>query len=182
MNDDLARTVLLSEVGVQIADAIDRLNRAIATHGLTAQVRISVPIGSDLRWRSILLKEGFATLPARLCGALIHIDYDSREHAMNHERPAINPRYAAYCAAHGSRSVGQQKAKDRQKWPGGFMAGFIFWNSAMIAEFSVAHRGKGYFMQGSLTEDGHAACDRWLLEQWPAAASISQDDGKEGSP
>lgn len=43
-----------------------------------------------------------------------------------------NPIYVAYAKAHG-RSPEAMLAHDRERWPGGAMAGFMIWNSKRLA-------------------------------------------------
>ena len=45
-----------------------------------------------------------------------------------------NPRFVAYAAAHG-RTPEQQLKADEEEWPGGVMAGFMFWIADMKAKF-----------------------------------------------
>jgi hypothetical protein len=51
-----------------------------------------------------------------------------------------NPRYLAYCKAHG-KTPEQMLAHDEDAWPGGVMCGFILWMSQKLREFSKAHPG-----------------------------------------
>ena len=44
------------------------------------------------------------------------------------------PRYLAYCKAHG-RKPEEQMEHDREQWPGGIMCGFILWMSQKFAEW-----------------------------------------------
>ena len=44
------------------------------------------------------------------------------------------PRYLAYCAAHG-RTPDEQMAHDEEEWPGGVMVGFMLWISQQWERF-----------------------------------------------
>lgn len=48
------------------------------------------------------------------------------------QQPAWNPRYLAYCDAHG-RAPEEQMVHDRLQWPGACMCGFILWLRASAA-------------------------------------------------
>lgn len=50
-----------------------------------------------------------------------------------------NPRYVAYCAAHGVDDPDVMRARDAERWPGGKMCGFILWMRERKAEFVKAH-------------------------------------------
>lgn len=52
----------------------------------------------------------------------------------------MNPRYLAYCKAHGM-TPGQMMEHDRARFTGGTMCGFILWNSAKVREFSKVSPG-----------------------------------------
>lgn len=48
----------------------------------------------------------------------------------------MNPRYLAYCAAHGFRGDPDgMLAHDRERWPGGVMCGFVTWMAPLIGAF-----------------------------------------------
>lgn len=66
-----------------------------------------------------------------------------------------NPRYLAYCAATGGLSPDDTLARDRQRYPGGCMAGFIIWSSQQ-AERWRALTGRQFL---------DADYDAWLAEQ-----------------
>jgi hypothetical protein len=46
----------------------------------------------------------------------------------------MNPRYLAYCRAHG-KTPDEMLAQDREAYPGGCMTGFLLWNGAQLREF-----------------------------------------------
>ncbi len=49
-----------------------------------------------------------------------------------------NPRWLAYCSAHGRKSDAQL-AHDEREFPGGCMTGFILWINEQKAEFYKSH-------------------------------------------
>lgn len=66
----------------------------------------------------------------------------------------MNPRFLAYCKAHG-RTAKQQLKQDRIDWPGGVMCGFILWIAKKREEFYKVNR--------------NAFLDRWTIcdqEAW----------------
>ena len=50
-----------------------------------------------------------------------------------------NPRYLAYCKAHGNRTPEEMHAHDTQAWPGGCMGGYITWIHRQLHAFLQAH-------------------------------------------
>jgi hypothetical protein len=73
----------------------------------------------------------------------------------------MNPRYLAYCRAHG-RTPEQQHAIDEVDWPGGVMAGFIIWSNKQLTE--ARHDHPDWFLFGCLVN--HEAYDNWLNERF----------------
>jgi len=74
------------------------------------------------------------------------------------ERTDFQPRYLAYCAAHG-RDPKSQLANDDQEWPGGVMCGYILWITDQWASWKREvkwPRGAPIFQQQ------HEAFDEWL--------------------
>lgn len=69
-----------------------------------------------------------------------------------------NPRYVAYARAHGNTPE-YQSALDRERYPGGRMAGYLVWVSANWREWH-ADTGRGPL---PLTAADHAEFDAWLL-------------------
>lgn len=57
----------------------------------------------------------------------------------------MNPRYIAYCSAHGLTSD-QMKRKDAKRFPGGIMTGFILWIHQAKNAFLKVH--PEYFIGG----------------------------------
>lgn len=75
----------------------------------------------------------------------------------------MNPRYLAYCKAHGNTPEAQHAA-DGAAWPGGIMCGFILWIGERWRAFE-AHKGARLT---SLSRDywraEHAAeFDAWIM-------------------
>ena len=48
-----------------------------------------------------------------------------------------NPRYLAYCRAHGQSDPAKQLDMDAERWPGGVMCGFILWMMNRLSEFNA---------------------------------------------
>ena len=72
----------------------------------------------------------------------------------------MNPRYLAYCKAHGNTPDAQMEL-DVKAWPGGCMTGFILWMGARWAEFHKMTQN-AYRLHAGTTRDGHKAFDAWL--------------------
>ena len=78
-----------------------------------------------------------------------------------------NPRFAAYARAHG-RTPEEQSAHDRQRFPGGSMAGFLTWNSARWEDWWRAEQEAGRAPRNVRRDDAiigakeHDAYDRFL--------------------
>lgn len=71
------------------------------------------------------------------------------------------PRYVAYCAAHGNTPE-QQIAADRKAWPGGCMAGFILWISEQWRAWAAERGG----MPDMLTEEHYNSFDTRLASRF----------------
>ena len=88
--------------------------------------------------------------------------------------PNWNPRYVAYCTAHGNTPEAQLKA-DVEKYPGGYMAGFILWMAEKARKFSkqrgLDHDGFGYFL---CRNEGQDEYTKWLAEEAEREASVSE--------
>lgn len=90
----------------------------------------------------------------------------------------ITARYAAYCSAHGAATPDEQLARDRARWPGGCMAGFIVWCGERWREWEQA---TGRKPPHGL--DDHRDFDAWLSSAPgppsstvpPAAAAVNQE-------
>lgn len=72
------------------------------------------------------------------------------------------PRYAAYCAAHG-RDPESMLLYDRARFPGGVMVGFMVWLHEHWERWMPEYRYR------SKTSEDHEAFTAWLLDQYPAA-------------
>ena len=70
----------------------------------------------------------------------------------------MNPRYLAYCAAHGNTPE-QQMAADVAAYPGGKMCGFMLWICRKWQEFAEAHGCKVSYW---LRIWDHNEFDMWL--------------------
>lgn len=78
------------------------------------------------------------------------------------EQKEWNSRYLAYCKAHGEQDPEVMLQKDRVRWPGGYMAGYIIWNSNMLRKF--LEYNPQYKLGDSLTKEGLQEYDRQLLD------------------
>lgn len=80
----------------------------------------------------------------------------------DNEPPTWNFRYMAYCRAHG-RSPDDQMGHDIEKYPGGYMAGFVNWiNDHWKIWSSITGETKQHGTHWS--EQQHKAFDAWLRE------------------
>ena len=80
----------------------------------------------------------------------------------------ITPRYSAYCRAHG-RDPESMLAHDRERFPGGKMAGFIVWLRREWSAFDDEHHGgKAPFAR---PEGEHDAFNYFLVQRYPARAA-----------
>lgn len=70
-----------------------------------------------------------------------------------------NPRYVAYCHAHGTPDPDAMLARDRERWPGGCMTGFLLWNGARWTEW---RKIQGYDLDTPLGPYDYASFDLWL--------------------
>ena len=70
------------------------------------------------------------------------------------------PRYLAYAKAHGTLDPDAMLARDRERYPGGSMAGFLVWIAQRWAEWCAETKRRR-----PLTEEDHAAFDAWLSER-----------------
>jgi len=68
----------------------------------------------------------------------------------------MNPRYLAYCRAHGEDPAAML-AKDDERFPGGVMAGFILWVGEQWRAWSAESGRTRPFSAAD-----HAAFDGWL--------------------
>jgi hypothetical protein len=73
----------------------------------------------------------------------------------------MNPRYLAYCRAHG-RDVAAMLDFDRARAPGGFMGSFICWVQARWQEFRREYRWSANRKASELEHEHFTA---WLDEQ-----------------
>lgn len=72
-----------------------------------------------------------------------------------------NPRYLAYAKAYGETDPETMMERDRARYPGGHMCGFMLWMSARWSEWREL---KGYDMYRPLGPADHAEFDTWLQE------------------
>lgn len=68
-------------------------------------------------------------------------------------------RYVAYARAEGFDDPGDVLTRDREKYPGGCMAGFIVWITGKLSEWRKIH---ALPPESCLSESDHVAFDAWL--------------------
>lgn len=71
------------------------------------------------------------------------------------------PRYLAYCRAHGTPDPDAMLARDSERWPGGCMTGYILWINERWREWR-ASRGMPGTDLVPVTEQEHAEFTEWL--------------------
>lgn len=81
------------------------------------------------------------------------------------EATPTNPRYLAYCRAHGHSDHDAMIAADRETWPGGKMCGFTVWIQQRWREWLKA-RGRKH--DDVKSEDDHREFDAWLQVRAPS--------------
>lgn len=69
-------------------------------------------------------------------------------------------RYLAYCRAHRA-TPGEMEIRDRKRWPGGFMTGYIQW---ICEQWRVWAAETGESLEHK-TADSHRRFDAWLDAQ-----------------
>ena len=74
----------------------------------------------------------------------------------------VNPRYLAYCVAHGEPSPDAMLERDRVRFAGGLMVGYIVWINARWSEW---RRLVGLREYDALGDTAHASFDRWLADR-----------------
>lgn len=74
-----------------------------------------------------------------------------------------NPRYLAYCRAHG-KTPEKMLEHDEERFPGGCMCGFILWSSDKLNEARRTHREFFYIEIGGNAGGllDHEGYDKWL--------------------
>lgn len=86
------------------------------------------------------------------------------EHLDEHTVQSWNPRYLAYVVYLGSKGVDEQRANDRERWPGGAMTGFTLWTAN---RWRCWHRERDVPCGASLSDADHEDFDTWLAEGLP---------------
>jgi hypothetical protein len=72
----------------------------------------------------------------------------------------MNPRYLAYCKAHG-KTPDEMMQHDIEAYPGGCMTGFILWSGEQLAKARKEH--PDWFLNSTLRN--HAEYDAWLQKE-----------------
>lgn len=72
----------------------------------------------------------------------------------------FNPRFILYARAHG-REPEAMLDHDRERFPGGLMAGFLTWISERWQAWDSKH---GHSRDHARSRDEHTAFDAWLTE------------------
>jgi hypothetical protein len=73
------------------------------------------------------------------------------------------PRYVAYCVAHGATTPADMLARDRKKHPAAPLSGFLAWNAHTMRDWCEE---KGY-RPGWLGWKEHQEYNQWLVERYP---------------
>lgn len=60
----------------------------------------------------------------------------------------MNPRYLAYCRAHG-KTPEEMRVQDAEDFPGGKMCGFILWINGKVSEFAKKHGAQARYGPGT---------------------------------
>ena len=76
--------------------------------------------------------------------------------------PKYQSRYLAYCRTHG-RTPESMLEYDRERFPGGFMVGYMLWIQQQWAEWARARGGRPQ----CLTQEHHADFDAALAKVQP---------------
>jgi len=94
------------------------------------------------------------------------------------DAPRYNPRYLAYCAAHG-RTVEEMRAHDEIQWPGGRACGFMLWIGAAWQTWDAfACCGRRHDRDHARGPKEHARFDAWL----PTCGITLDVDGRANKP
>lgn len=94
----------------------------------------------------------------------------------------MNPRYLAYCVAHG-RTPEEMLAHDAERFPGGKMAGFIVWISRQVREWRSTRR-----VGADLSDDEQEDLTRWILDRvgsvqgWTSSTCSRELVGRASEP
>jgi hypothetical protein len=87
----------------------------------------------------------------------------------------MNPRYLAYCRAHG-RTPAEMLEHDDKEWPGGKMTGFILWLDEQWMEFEKRHqpplRRISQADRGLWRVSNTDAFDVWLQDAYPPLKGV----------
>jgi hypothetical protein len=73
------------------------------------------------------------------------------------------PRYVAYCVAHGATTPADMMARDRKRHPSAPLAGFLAWNAHTLRDWCIE---RGY-RQGWLGWKEHQEYNEWLARRYP---------------
>jgi hypothetical protein len=72
----------------------------------------------------------------------------------------FNPVYVSYARFHGHDPNGMLE-RDRLRWPGGIMCGFLLWNTRMVHRFLAEHNEPAIpFVKGQ-----YESYRKWLEEE-----------------
>lgn len=85
-----------------------------------------------------------------------------------HAGEATNPRFIAYALQTGAKDAADALARDRTRYPGGVMCGFMLWLGERWDEFfKLKGWQRGGNLEHLLTNEDHADFDAWLKARRP---------------
>jgi len=88
------------------------------------------------------------------------------------QRPTWNPRYLIYARSQGHPDPDEMLRADRERYPGGVMAGFMIWIQTRWVEFRQL---KGWRESDPLSHQDHREFTAWIDAQVPGGPLTALD-------